>query len=259
MTYIEKNRGNHGKKIVFVIVGFIISIYFLVQFLFPHFLPALFTSIAVPFWRAQFSIESGSLLSSLSLLRENEELKRELLLNSTKMTTVEYLDLENAQLRKLLHSTSSKQYILSAILKRPPLYPYDELIIDIGSDRNISTTSIVYAEGDIPIGRVTDVFGKSSKVILFSSPGEKNEVLIGDKNILAEANGVGGGQFEVELPKGAIVNVGDFVVLATLDSRPFGKVVSVDTSSSLPFQKVLFSVPINLYQLRWVLIFNQDE
>ena len=33
-----------------------------------------------------------------------------------------------------------------------------------------------------------------------------------------------------------------------------GKIVLVDDSSTLPFQKVLFSASINIYQLRWVLV-----
>ncbi len=257
MTYIEKNRIPQGKKIIISLIGLIIVIFILIQVFIPHFFSAVLTSIAVPFWRAEFSLESGSLQSRESLLKENEALKREISDNSNRMSMVEYVDFENSQLRSMLHGTTSRQYILSAVLKRPPFYFYDELIVDSGLDKDISTTSIAYIEGDIPIGRVIEVFGKSSKVLLFSSPGEKNEVFIGKSNILAQAIGIGGGQFEVELPRGLDISLGDFITLADFDSRPIGKIVSIDSSSSLPFQKVLFAPLFNIYELRWILIDNQ--
>jgi cell shape-determining protein MreC len=254
MTYIEKNRGNGGKRLTLIVIGFIVLFYIVVQFFIPHFFSSAITSTVSPFWRAEFSIESGSLQSVSSLLRENEALKRELLENSANNSIAKFLTSENVELRNLLGGASSSPVVLSAILKKPPFYIYDEFILDIGEKEKISTTSLVFANGNIPIGRISEIYPKTSKAILFSSPGQKNEVLIGNQNIPAIASGRGGGQYEVELPRGVDVSEGDFVLLAGADTRPIGKVVLVDDSSTLPFQKILFSAPINIYQLRWVLV-----
>ncbi|MFA6553957.1 MAG: rod shape-determining protein MreC [Candidatus Paceibacterota bacterium] len=252
MTYLEPKRRSNT-KIITLITVVVFIVFILIQIFIPHIFSAIFTSMVAPFWRAEFSIESGSLSSPSALLRENEALKQELSSVLARMNVIEYIDFENSELRsQMSRGSSTTPHVSVVVLKRPPFSSYDELIIDAGLDRNISTTSTVYANGNIPIGRVFEVSGQTSKVILFSSPNQKQEVLIGPTHIPATAIGRGGGQYEVELPRGLQVNEGDFVILASSDTRPIGKVVSISSDSAEPFQKILFSPPINIYELRWV-------
>ena len=145
-------------------------------------------------------------------------------------------------------------YTLAAILVHPPFSVYDEFIIDAGADHGLSTTSLVYAPGGILIGRVADVMSQTSKVLLFSSPGERYEVMIGSGHAPATASGRGGGQYEAELPSNTSVSIGDFVLAPSLSDKAFGIVTSVANSPTMPFETVFFAPPVNIYQLRWVLV-----
>jgi cell shape-determining protein MreC len=229
----------------------------------PHIFSALFTSIARPFWHTEFSIGSGSLRSPENLLIENASLKEEVGRMQVLVDTIAAIEQENKELkgllgRELTATTTSSGYIqqgkLSAVLRRPPFSPYDEIIIDIGSDQGVSTTSLIYAHGSVLIGRVIDVLGHTSKVRLFSSPGEQHEILIGSRYIPATAVGRGGGQYEAQVSRDMDVIEGDIVVNPSLDELPFGIVSKVLSDPAQPFITILFAPPVNMYQLRWVTV-----
>jgi rod shape-determining protein MreC len=251
MTYIEKNKKSRGRNFAFVIAT-IVVIFAISHYFFPHVIPSFLNSVATPFWRLQFAVSNSSLSPIEALLLENQDLKMELEKNSVKLSLVNYLEQENNELRAMLGISSSTNFFVVPIIKKPPFITYDELMIDAGKDRGVSTTSLVYALGDIPIGRIIEVYSETSKVLLFSSPGEKTEVEIGPQNIPAVAIGRGGGQYEIELPRGLQVSTDDFVISSNLGLRPIGRVVSVNSDPSLTFEKIFFSTPVNIYEMKWV-------
>ncbi len=251
---LASRRNGRQKVAAFIFIGSVLA-FAVIQWLAPHFLPALFTSIARPFWRAEFSIESGSLKSPQELLAENEALRLRLVEAEIKLMTVGAVELENSELRTMLAvSSSSSQFMLAPVLTRPPFAPYDEFIIDGGIDRGFSVGDKVYAPGNILIGSIADALDRTSKVILFSSPDQTHQVLIGESNTPATAVGRGGGQYSAQVSREVKVIEGDFVTNPSLNDRPFGIVNSVLNEPAEPFQTVLFASPVNLYQLRWVLV-----
>jgi len=143
------------------------------------------------------------------------------------------------------------------VLERPPFGPYDELIIDIGKDKGLTVKDKIYAPGKILIGEVGAVLGKTSKVILFSSPGNKYEVLIGPRHVPATAIGRGGGQYETHVARDIPIKEGDFIEVASLSDLPFAVVTSVISDPAQPFETILFAPVVNVYQLRWVLVEKQ--
>ena len=88
--------------------------------------------------------------------------------------------------------------------------------------------------------------------VLFSSSGEIVDVIIGNNGIRAEATARGGGNFIAKLPKDILVNKGDMVSAPVINSRFFGSVGRTEQTASGTFQSILFSLPINLYELKWV-------
>jgi cell shape-determining protein MreC len=154
----------------------------------------------------------------------------------------------------LMGRASTTPYILAAVLKHPPRAAYDELIIDAGLDAGFSVGNNVYAVGDLLIGRVFQVLGQTSKVRLFSSPGGTYPVMIGPDHAPATAIGRGGGQYAAELPRDIKVSEGDFVVVPSLNAKPFGVVTSISADPAEPFETILFAPPVNVYSLRWVLV-----
>jgi cell shape-determining protein MreC len=284
MTYIRtsKRPGTDLVKMISIVCGAIVIVIIAVQLLVPYFLPALFTTIARPFWRMEFSAASGSLDSPQALLVQNEDLKNQLTALEVSQQSIHMLQSDNSALLALLGrstatstgmaslnnssaTSSSPESVfsslkplpgltLAAVLVRPPVAPYDELVIDIGADHDLVTGAKVYAPGNVLIGTTTDILGQTSKVKLFSSPGEAYPVLIGPGHIPATAIGRGGGQYEAQIPQASKVNQGDFVSDSSLSSAPFGIVSAVISNPAEPFEMVLFAPPVNIYQLRWVLV-----
>ncbi len=280
-------------RIAGLIIGVLIVVVAVFQFLIPHFLPALFTTIARPFWRVEFSIQSGSLRSPTELLAVNEALKVRLQEVSIQDAAADLVRTQNADLLSVLgrpdlnitsfnttgseaedfgsstsaSSTSvsniSKTFaslssvngrILAAVLVRPPLTGYDELIVDAGLNQGVALGTKVYAPGNILIGTTTDVFGQTSKITLLSSPGQTYPVLIGSNHIPATAVGRGGGQYEAQVPQATKIAEGDIILDTSLDDGAFGTVTAVINNPADPFETVLFSPGVSVYQLRWVLI-----
>jgi cell shape-determining protein MreC len=256
MTYLTTNRHSGLRKygtgkIVLLIVFALIT---LAIVLFPSFFDALFTSVARPFWRTEFALNSGTLGSDGSLVAENENLKIELETLRNQYATVTATEMENAELHTLLGRASSTPGILAAVTMRPPMSAYDEIVIDIGSDRGIHNGDKVYAPGQVPIGTVKEVNGSTSKVLLFTSPGQEFDVLIGKSRSPAKVSSRGGGQFEAELPRGATVAEGDWVTFGTLGDKPLGVVSAVLVDDVDALMTAIIVPPVSVYNIRWVYV-----
>jgi cell shape-determining protein MreC len=262
MTYLRTSSRpaqQRTRALIFATI-IIVVLLALVHFIFPNVISGTWTAIARPFWRIEFSAESGGLRSHSALLAENEELRRQLTATGARLDTIHFVELENTELKRMLGrtvSTSTQSSLLAAVLERPPFGPYDELIIDIGKDVGLTVGDKVYAPGKILIGNVGAVLGKTAKVILFSSPGSKYEVMIGPRHVPATAIGRGGGQYEAQVARDIAINEGDFVEVPSLMDLPFAAVTSVISDPAQPFETIMFAPAVNVYQLRWVLVEKQ--
>jgi len=258
MTYLLPHRtaASRRTRLAAISVGVAVILIALVVWMAPTFFSGLFMAAARTFWRAEFSIQSGALESPGQLLSENGSLKRELsdLRFSISSTSIEATLQENADLKAIFGRASTTPVILAAVLSKPPFMPYDELIIDRGSDDGIASDTLVYSPERVLIGKVSALYSQTAAVTLLTSPGQKHDVLIGSSNISAEAVGRGGGQYQAQIPHGSGVQPGDIVSDRSLDDGAFGVVVSVTTDASDPFDQALFAPPVNIYQLRWVLL-----
>lgn len=260
MTYLRPhNRANVRRNRVIAAAAIVIALAIgLVQFSAPYAFPTFFTAIAKPFWRISLTAREGAFRSPAEILAENESLKMQItdMRASYASSTLVMIDSQYKDIISMLGraSTSPRQYILGAVLARPISMPYDELTIDIGQNDGVSSTSLVYSADKVLIGHVRQLLASSAKVRLYSSPGEAYSVLIGSKNVPANAIGRGGGQYRAEVPHGSGVAIGDTVSDLSLYGRAFGVVISIITDPSSPFDTVLFAPPVNIYQLRFVLV-----
>lgn len=285
----SKKAGSRNARFISIIVGGVVVVIAIFQFFAPHFIPAVVTTVVRPFWRMEFSVMDGSLESPDALLAENQALQIRIQELTADNASTDLIKDENSQLlaefgRKDLTLTASStdmiststnlissstnsdlntftnsisplgSRILGAVLVRPPFAPYDELIVDVGSNEGVMLGSPVYAPGNILIGTTTDVLGETSKVSLFSSSGQTYPVLIGANSIPATAVGRGGSQYEAEVPQATQVAQGDSVSDGSLTDGSFGTVTAVLNNPTDPFETVLFSPSVNIYQLRFVLV-----
>jgi len=141
--------------------------------------------------------------------------------------------------------------VISTILSKPNHSLYDTLIIDTGAKNSISEGKRVFAFGNIPIGRIAEVYSDSSKVILFSNPGEKTEVVVG-KDIFMQVIGRGGGNFEMNLVKDIVLEKGMEVVLPGIHPYVLGIVETIISDPRDFFQKALLISPVNIQELKFV-------
>lgn len=210
-------------------------------------------------WRAENSVGSffsgniGVLNSKKSLLNENGLLKEQIDMQKEEYALLDILKKENNDLKNILNRNKSGQkFLLGAVLVKPFLSPYDTIITDIGTADGVKVGDQVLADGNIYLGYVSEVYDKTSKVVLYSSPGEKVKVLIGEGNIEKEAVGLGNGNFSVELPREVDVKEGDLIVIPSISSNIFGVVEKVEFKESDSFQDVLFKNPVNIAELKWI-------
>jgi len=191
--------------------------------------------------------------SKEALLLENENLKNEKEELSTKITNLEILQKENDSLREIFNRTKQKKnLILSTILLKPYFIFFDTLVIDIGEDEGLIVGDLVLAHGDVPLGRISEVYPKSAKVTLFSSSKEVTNVLISGKNIYMDLMGRGGGNFEMILPRDLVLEKGTEVLLPNIDNYVLAKVEGVITDPRESYQKAILRSPVNIQELKFV-------
>lgn len=219
---------------------------------------------------------------------------------------IESLKAENIELRSMLgRKYEADKSILADVIIRPPKTPYDNLIVDAGEDQGVEVGDLVYAESDYGIGRVSEVYAKSSRVTLFSSSDNKEQVLVGlethpvdaiatsattsslvvsndeltsgtssatsstiavaasagviskksnAKSSGAIAEGRGGGNFYIKLPKNVTVQVGDPVILSDRHTILLGAVEKIDSDPGGTYSYIYFKSPINIQTIRYVQI-----
>ncbi len=191
--------------------------------------------------------------SKKSLMSENEDLKNQL--EEVKISAIDrgiLLD-ENFKLKEILNRKSpAANLTLATILLKPNQSPYDTLIVDIGDDAGIKKGDRVFAYGNILIGSVSDVYGSSSNVKLYSTPGETLSLIVGGKDIYTDAVGRGGGNFEITLPQGVDVPEGTELSIPGIIPKIVAIVEQVISDPRNPFQKILARSPVNVQELKFV-------
>ncbi len=167
--------------------------------------------------------------------------------SSTSSTASTKSTIQNTKAFKLVEDT-----ILSVILSRPPHSPYDSLTIDIGEDKGLMHGDMVYAERHYLIGRVESVNPTTSIVKLFSTPGEKIDVLLGSSTIPVVAEGRGSGNFYIKVPRNIDVKEGDPITVPSFHSIVLGTAEKVDAGEGEAYTQIYFKLPVNINILKYV-------
>jgi len=202
-----------------------------------------------------FSDISSSLKSKKSLIQENEILKKKLQKNTSKISNYNSVLKENISLKESLGRLPNEgDFVLGTILAKPDSSLFGTLLVDIGSSSGLSEGDLVFALGDIPVGRVHEVFKGSSKVLLFSSPGVETEVIFGQEDIFMKLIGRGGGNFEMDIPRDFPTEEGQPVVMAGINPYTIAVVKTIISDPRDSFSKALFVSPVNIQNIKFVQI-----
>jgi len=215
--------------------------------------------LCTPLWNSENAFTSfidndlALLKSKQSLVAENNSLQEQIELNQENTMLDTVVRTENDDLKNILNRKPAGQdQILAAIFVKPFLSPYDTLIIDAGTAVGVSVGDRVLANGNFYIGTVSQADNDSAKVTLFSSPGEKIQVLVGANAIEQEATGLGGGNFSIQMPKGSNIAVGDSIILPSISPNIFATVGRIDSEVADSFETIAFRIPVNIDTLQWV-------
>jgi cell shape-determining protein MreC len=205
------------------------------------------------------------------LYNQNQKLQAEVAFDDARMANYDSVVTDEASLKEILNRKDPKAIMtMATILSKPNQSPYDTLLIDAGITEGIKVGDIVFALGDVPIGRISDIYPNSSKVILFSNPGETTQAIISlppivsspnesastdaslGGNIFVQIVGRGGGNFEMVMPKDFVLQQGGQAVLPGIDSYVLAIVQKVISDPRNPFTKVLLASPVNIQKLKFV-------
>jgi cell shape-determining protein MreC len=187
------------------------------------------------------------------LYEQNQKLQMQVDFNNARNSNYDSVVADNISIKEILNRKDPKvPMVLSAILNKPNQSIYDTLVIDAGASKGIKAGDTVFALGNVPIGRVDIVYENSSKVILFSSAGEKTQAVISGKNVFMELVGRGGGNFEMIMPKDFTMQKGDQAVLPSINPYVLAIAQTIISDPRDPFNKMLLTSPVNIQELKFV-------
>lgn len=184
--------------------------------------------------------------STLSL--QNQKLREENLILSERVKNYN-------ELLGLVGSSTLSSRLPARVISRPNFSPYDTLLVAIGSNKDLfKPGALIFSAGGVVLGEVDQIYSSSARAVLFSTPGKKISVEVGEEHVQAVAEGQGSGNFKIILPRGVEIKVGDKVVAPAISTDLLGVVGLVDSKPENPFQTIYFKSPLNLYELVWVFI-----
>jgi len=164
---------------------------------------------------------------------------------------------ENIDLKERLGRSGLPPRVLAAVLERPPLTPYDTLLVDAGAAQGVALGDLVSAGGQALIGRISEVQTQVARVELFSAPGASYQATL-NAVLPVAVEGQGGGSMQASVPAGSTVAVGDSVHLGGLAGGMAALVSAVDARAGESFIVIYMRLPANPNELQFVEIWKQQ-
>jgi cell shape-determining protein MreC len=209
-----------------IVAGAIVFLFFILLVL-RVFFPGAFTALMSPLWGV------GTFFTEATRSKDSKE---------DLAARVALLEAENETLRnenRLLRENAGEDTVpyangvTAGVIARPPLSPYDVLIVNKGSGDGVYEGMQAYANG-IPVGTVESVSGGSARVALYSSSGRAIEGWVGEERIPITLAGLGGGAFSADLPRDSGVVEGATVFITGAGALPVGVVARIESHPSSP-------------------------
>jgi cell shape-determining protein MreC len=205
---------------------------------------------------ASFEGVFAQFTSNARLANENDLLRAALASSSGMLLDRDLLfsELVDARARLGRHATSTT--VIAGVIARPPLVPYDTLILDAGTRDGVAKGDLVTAGGQALIGSVEEVYTTMARVVLFSAAGLAHDTLLvsstGGSAVPLSVVGQGAGSFVGEVPAGTTVNTNDMAIFPGIAEGLIARVSAVDVPPGSSFKKVYLQFPVDIFSLRFV-------
>ncbi len=250
-------------KALFFIVGIlvIISLNF-----FQTEVKSFFYSISQPIqqWLWQAGQRTSDFFGTIPMLKEMER-EREALELKNRELMAELVALkeareENIVLREALEVGLAEDFRLQIAEVIGKDLNQDTLIINIGSQDGIEEGMPVITSQKVVLGRISQVFGNYSKVMLISNKGSSFDAEVPGASVTGVVKGKGSGQAYIDLlPKEEEIAVGELIISSSLGGVfPSGLLVGlieeVRQGDVDPFQQAEISIFFDLSKLERVFI-----
>ncbi len=213
-------------------------------------------------WGAGESVSDflGSLFRGSYLEKRVSELELENQRLLTEVISLGDLEKENASLREALGVSLEKDFELefSQVINKD--ISQDSLLIDKGSEDGISEGLPVVTNQKVLLGRIGEVYGDFSEVVLITNKNSSFDAMIFGKDIYGVAKGEGGLGLLLDLiPKEGEVAEGDLVSTAALggifpNGLLVGQVKEIRKADVETFQEAVISPSFDLGSLEEVFI-----
>ena len=221
-------------------------------------LPDALIATAKPLWATGNLLSAGVgnagsfFTDKVALTDERDRLLAE---NAASYAKTVQLEAKVADLERLLGDrTEAADGILAGVLARPPVSPYDVLVVDAGTEAGVSAGSRAQGPGGMPIGTVEGVTRDSSRIQLYSTPAKETESWIGEARIPVTLVGEGSGAMSAIVAREAGIAIGDLVYMAGPGALPVGSVTAVGNDPSSPRSRVDIRPLLNPFSVTWVTI-----
>lgn len=219
--------------------------------------PTVWYAAATPLWNVGASL--GAHVGSTVTTESKASLRAERDANAEKVAALTAqnaaLSAQLADLTKLLGTrTAPAPGIVAGVVARPPVAPYDVLIIDQGTTAGVALGSLVTGNGGTPIGTIGQADATQSRVTLFSTHGIQSSGWVGQTRVPVTLTGEGAGAFSASVPKIAGVQVGDGVYLSNAGAFPVGTVVKIEADPSSPTVNLDVHPYTNPFSLTWITV-----
>ncbi len=149
----------------------------------------------------------------------------------------------------------------------PGFFFGDALVLDRGVSDGVTVGKMVTTEDGILLGTIEHSEAGWSSVLLLSRPGSKTTLRLSlsessststpTKNILTEAEGIGGGEFRIDLPASLHIEPGSVVWSGEYPVYPAGVVDHVDQSPARQTVSVYIRLPISPSAISRVLVVEE--
>lgn len=219
--------------------------------------PGTFAMVGTPAWKAGTSLtaavsHSFTFTSGAKLASERDALAQD---NAALTAQNVTLTTQVRDLTTLLGTrTTQGTGILASVLARPPVAPYDVLVVDQGSSDGVTKGAAVFGNGGTPIGTVADVTTHTAHITLYSATGTRTEGWVGANHVPVTLTGTGAGGFETSVPKESGVQIGDIVLLPGSGATPIGSITKIQIDPSSPNEVLDMRPYTNPFSLTWVTI-----
>lgn len=209
---------------------------------------------------------SGSFGDLATLRSRNDELEKSVAELTVENLGLKEVEAENARLRKLLdfaQTNPSFDYkggqIVGRVVGSEPNSIIQSIVIDLGKANGLEPGMPVVTERGL-VGRITDVYNNSSRVLLINDSNSSVNTLLQNSRLRGILRGRAGQQPIMDyLPQDNKVLVGDIVVTSGESGNfpagvPVGQVVEVEQNDVEMFQRAVVRTTVDFDTLETVLV-----